>query len=251
MGFFSKEKCSVCGKESRLLSDYASVDGTKWLCSDCEDKMNVQGFIMASYHYENRISYEAIQNYQKFYWQTTNMVRQKAAMQGGLAINFDDIIFNEDVVCFPEYKNLIIPTSDILLVVHSDVARYSDTYTDAFMVTFFTKNKTIPYYSMILSGRASYFSLTGKAKKYREAAFGLMGSHFKNLKYPIGGAMEIRKLIKHDPDYDMPFEKEKLRDMLFDVYVHSNKFKVKNAERKIADPLWAIQYFLNAGISVG
>lgn len=250
MGFFSKQKCTICGKEGRLLGEYASATGTKCLCHDCECKMNISGFTLANSKFHNRVSYEAIQNYQKYYWKITNDLKNLAMNETKIATNLDDIVFNNTVICFPEYDKLVIETKDVFAVAFTDLPKYSGLTTDAFMISLFTVNPAIPYYSFIVAGKASFFSISGKAKKYREATAELLTLSFPCLRYPIGKAKDIKKLVKKDDNYNLPVDKKTLKDWLDSADLSMGDFNPKNVDRKIQPNNWAINFFIECGFKV-
>lgn len=240
MGLFSKEKCSVCGKESRLLSKYNSSMGTKHLCDNCKQNMHAVGFIWAEDYYNKRPTFEQIENYQKFYSDCGNILIHT---KNTIVVNFSDIVFNKDVVCFPQYPDLMIPSDDVFLVVYTDLPKYSTTFTDAFLLTFFTTNRTIPYYSIIMAGKANFFSLTGKAKDYREATFSIIESIFTNLICPVDKAKVAKKLVKKDISYNLSVDKKQLISWLDDAEYLSGQFNPKSAERDVSKDNWAIEFF--------
>lgn len=250
MGLFDKQKCCMCGKEGRLLSEYASTYGSKHLCYSCEHKMHIYGFADVNRHFDNNVSFEALQNYEKYYLQVQNMLKEKSRAELMVAVDLEDIVFNTDVVCFPEYTDFLIPTKTVYAITYTNLPKYSDTFTDAFMVTLFTRNPTIPYYTIIFAGRVKLFSLSTKAKGYRDAVFSLLEMNFTDLKYPIGKAREVKKMVKNDLTYDLPIEKEKLLSWLEKAEYSSGKFNPKHAERKISKSNWAKDFFADCGVQI-
>lgn len=247
MGLFDKQKCVMCGKEGRLLNCYDSNEGEKNLCSDCERKMHVSGFTSVCLNHHKKITFEDLLNYQKFYFDTTESLKnnRKYVIPGvaGIAHNMDDIVFNSDLICFPEYEDFMIPSDDVYAVVYVDLPKYSSTFTDAFMIVLFTKNPVIPYYSIIKAGKVKFFSLSTKSKDFRESIFSSFEMELKGLKYPVGKARDIRKMVKKDSAYDLPVDRKDFLDWLLDVEVTMGKFKPKHAEREIPANNWATSFF--------
>lgn len=251
MGLFDKQQCVMCGKEGRLLDNFDSATGTKCLCSSCERRMHVSGFATACLKYQNKISYEDLLNYQNFYLEKTNEMKGNLnCAVPGVACNMSDIVFDSNVICFPEYEDLMIPSEDVYAVVYVDLPKYSDMTTDAFMLVLFTKNPAVPYYSLIRAGKVSLFSVGTKSKKFRESTFSLLEMNFKGLKYPIGKAKDVKKMIKKDAGYALPVDKKVLLEWLFDAEFTSGNFKPKHADREIPKENWATAYFQNNGIYV-
>lgn len=251
MGLFDKQKCCICGKEGRLLGEYPSAFGTKYLCDDCEIKMNVSGLTSLGIDYDIKPTFEALQNYQKFYLETTDLLREKSKESLPIASSIGDIVINNYVVCFPEYMDFMISTDDVYAITYTDLPKYSNTFTDAFMVTIFTKNPALPYYSFIAAGKVSVFSLSIKSKKYREGLTSLFEAYCKNLKYPIGKAREVKKMVKKDESYDLPVYKEKLIEWLDKAEWTKGDFNPKKIDRKIPKMNWSIQYLTGCGYKFG
>lgn len=245
MGWFDKQKCSVCSKESRFHKEYASVNGTIYLCDKCEEVMHVSGFVSVNSKFGNEVSYETLKNYQRYYLNTSKMLKEKSKSGEMRAAAFGDIVISPEVICFPEYKDFFILTSTVYAVVYADVWTKSDKDTDIYMVTLFTTSPSIPYYSMIFSADTDFLSF--KAKRAKAAAFNVFQIFFRDLKYPIGKAKDIRKMVKADEQYNLPIEKNKLLNWLDDAADLFGPFSFKRCDNKSMDWSWAKNFFLDNG----
>lgn len=245
MGLFDKQKCCICGKEGRLHGEYNSAEGKKYLCSKCEEAMHVSGFSSVNLKFGNDISYETLKNYQKFYFNVSKILKEKSETDELRAAAFGDIVISPEVICFPEYKDFFILTSTVYAVVYADVWTKSDNDTDIFMITLFTTSPSMPYYSMLFYGDTDFLSF--KSKKTREAVFNVFSIFCQDLKYPIGKAKDIRKMIKADPQYDLPIEKNKLLGWLGDANDLFGHFSFKHCDNRTLNWEWANNFFLDNG----
>lgn len=261
MGLFSKLKCSKCGKESRLdIREFLDGQIKKPICENCLAKMHVTGFLKycdylgieeVSYPMLESYSehYDAIVNNPKYHYSFTTEEKNELSIEYMESITHDiGVSINNNWIAIPGFQDLLIETKDIFAVTIDSVSKFSDTFTEAIMISFFSNNPMIPYFAVLSAGKVKFFSISLKAKKYRDAVISILEDGCENLKYEIVSSGKLRKMVKMDEDYSSQIDKKELLDLLSSVSGGYGKFNPKRIAGQIPkDYAWIRKLDMDMG----
>lgn len=216
MSLFSKKTCCRCGKESRLMSSFASQNGTIHLCDKCKEDLHVEGYVDYALHalgrvatYEDLLAYSAYydsvmaeartfreRNYPADMVTGAELVAQffaqelKSEKLNG-SVTLGNYRFNALYLTSHQYKDLVLRRSDIYLGAVSADFRTANKHSGFDFITcmLFADNNIVPVFPTLFMRKSGLFDLM-KAKAKQDAMTVL------KLLYPgiqIDDAKQLRK----------------------------------------------------------
>ena len=219
MSLFSKKTCCRCGKESRLLSSFASQNGTIHLCDKCKEELHVQGYEDYMLRVLGKIAtYEDLLAYSAYYnsvMEDARMFRERnypADMVSGAelvaqffaqelkseklngSVILGNYRFNALYLTSHQYKDLVLRRSDIYLGAVSADFRTANKHSGFDFITcmLFADNNIVPAFPTLFMRKSGLFDLM-KAKAKQDAVTML------KLLYPgiqIDDAKQLRKQLR-------------------------------------------------------
>lgn len=248
MGLFSKEKCSICGKESRWLDFFEDTTGEKHLCDSCKAKMKVAGYAEYRNYTEKYLGFAKYDDILKYSKYVSDLKQSGAVGNDKFASVFevDSFCINTDFISVYSYDNLIIDTKDVFAVCIENAPGLSSTFVEAMVLTIFTTNPLIPFISIVTAGKKEFFSIM-KAKKYREYLVTELELMCPNIKYTAMSAREMKKFIKNDST--SVIEKKVFKEYVSDLqsgYGKLNPSKILRYQRETA-PEWVLKLHNDLG----
>lgn len=219
MSLFGKKTCCRCGKESRLLSSFASQNGTIHLCDKCKEELHVQGYEDYMLRVLGKIAtYEDLLAYSAYYisvMEDARMFRERnypADMVSGAerlaqffaqelkseklngSVTLGNYRFNALYLTSHQYKDLVLRRSDINLVAVSTDFRTGNKHSGYDFITcmLFADNSIVPAFPSLFMRKSGLLDLM-KAKAKQDAMTVL------KLLYPgiqIDDAKQLRKQLR-------------------------------------------------------
>ena len=218
MSLFGKKTCCRCGKESRLMSSFASQNGTIHLCDKCKEELHVEGYVDYALRVLGKIAtYEDLLAYAAYYnnvMEEARMFRERnypADMVTGAelvaqffaqelkseklngSVTLGNYRFNALYLASHQYKDLVLRRSDICLAAVSTDFRAGNKHSGFDFTTcmLFADNSIVPGFPTLLMRKSGLFDLM-KTKAKQETMTVL------KLLYPgiqIEDAKQLRKQL--------------------------------------------------------
>lgn len=219
MSLFSKKTCCRCGKESRLMSSFASQNGTIHLCDKCKEELHVEGYVDYALRVLGKIAtYEDLLAYAAYYnnvMEEARMFRERyypADMVTGAelvaqyfaqelkteklngSVTLGNYRFNALYLASHQYKDLVLRRSDICLAAVSTDFRASNKHSGFDFTTcmLFADNSIVPGFPTLFMQKSGLFDLL--KNKSRQNVMTVL-----NLLYPgiqIDDAKQLRKQLR-------------------------------------------------------
>ena len=219
MLLFGKKTCCRCGKESRLMSSFASQNGNIHLCDKCKEELHIEGYADYALHVLGRIAtYEDLLAYSAYYdsvMAEARMFRERnypADMVSGAelvaqffaqelkseklngSVTLGNYRYNALYLTSHQYKDLVLRRSDICLGAVSTDFRTANKHSGFDFVTcmLFADNNIVPAFPTLFMRKSSLFDLM-KTKAKQETMTVL------KLLYPgiqIDDAKQLRKQLR-------------------------------------------------------
>ncbi len=219
MSLFGKKTCCRCGKESRLMSSFASQNGTVHLCDKCKEELHVEGYVDYALHVLGKIAtYDDLMAYSTYYdrvMEDSRLFRERdypAEMVNGAteaaqffaqelkseklngSVALGNYRYNALYLTSHQYKDLVLRRSEISLAAVSTDHRTGNKHSGVDFVTcmLFSDNNIVPGFPTLVTLKSGLFDLL-KTKAKQEAMTML------KLLYPgiqIDDAKQLRKLLR-------------------------------------------------------
>jgi hypothetical protein len=254
MGLFSKDKCDLCGKESRSgISNYYDGDEAVKICNQCiDEKFHCDGLRSLELFglIQEEVDMNALKRYQEYYERVAGDPQNRNTDSSDITIGTECYFINSKFTLLPPYKDVVILNKDVKIIALTTL-KNNDTKNDIMMISYFLDSDIIPQISVVTAAKSGLFS--SKAKKYREGLNTLFNENYHDLKYPVMEAGELKKMVKKTDDLDLgSISRDKLLNKLDNAQRGKGEFGTKEILGLCvqSDMAWAIEFNKSMGYDV-